>query len=1240
VQTTLLGLAIALILALVTALVGPLFIDWNSYRGEFETRASRLTGLDFHVTGAIDARLLPTPTVVLEGIEFGRPEEGSKVRARMLRIEFALGALVRGEWRIAEARLEGPELTAGLDGSGRLAWPVPKLGFDLEGVSIARLLIQDGRASLADGAIDAGLVLDQLEFTGEVRSLAGPVKGEGSFVIAGQRYPYRLSTSRIAEDSGARVRFAVDPIDQPLAAEADVTVWIERGVPRFEGSVQFARAVGRAPAGAQSLIVEPWRVNSRIKGDSARAALEQIEFQYGPDDRAIKLSGGANLTFGAQPKVSGALSSSQIDLDRLLALPQAVRERPLTALKTLAESVIAATRLPIPAALSINAESVMLGGAALTRVGADLAVDADGVDIKSLELRAPGMTQMRVGGRLGATATGVQFVGSSRLEANDPRALVAWLTGRGDEQTASVGPLRIGGDVALGSDAITLDGLKLEFDRMTVAGRLAYAWASDDRPARLDVALTAPEIDFDRVHAVAKAVLGDSTFDLPREGALSLKIARAVVAGIEAKQTDVSMRADANGFEIERLAIADFGGAGLAVKGRIDGKTQSPRGVVALDLDVRGLDGVMALLEKVAPQTAEQLRRASGRLTPATLRASLSVDPATAGSANAKLKIEGRAGSFRVALQGDAGTAGDAFKLENLAALAAAKLNLNGRLDADDGAALIELIGLDRFIAVDKRPARLVVAAKGPLDGDLGVDAQLAAGALNVATKGTIRVPVRASPSAELNLKVTNANIRSPRQAAGRASELLPASATARLAWNEGTLRFSEVVGTVAGASVGGRLALGMQQQPITVDGDIELGSLDLPAAIALAIGVPAQGTASGAAGGTGTGAGAAASASGTAFGPWPAEPFEQGLAALSGQIAVKSARVALTPKLAARDVRGVVRFGESELALEGIDGSIAGGRVAADLTFLRRAEGLAARGRLRLTGANAGELLPGEGSLSGRLTLDVSAEGSGMSPIALVGSLAGSGSFTLESARAARLDPAAFDTVIRAVDQGLPIDAIKVRDRMDGALASGGLTVTLAEGAIAIDAGQARLSNPVVRAQRGDLAVSGSVNLAEAAIDARLTLFGSGGAGAPADTRPEIGIALKGPIDTPKRTIDVAALTSWLALRAVEQQSKKLDVLEGRAPVPPPVPAAVNTTSVPKPTPAAPAAEGVQALPPPIDIRPAPTPRAPRTPRPQPQQQQPGAAATQGAPAQAQKPPPAPARPRSLSEILFGFGR
>jgi large subunit ribosomal protein L24 len=184
---------------------------------------------------------------------------------------------------------------------------------------------------------------------------------------------------------------------------------------------------------------------------------------------------------------------------------------------------------------------------------------------------------------------------------------------------------------------------------------------------------------------------------------------------------------------------------------------------------------------------------------------------------------------------------------------------------------------------------------------------------------------------------------------------------------------------------------------------------------------------------------------------------------------------------------------------------------LGAELTLSRRPERLTARASVQLAGVNAAELLPGDGLVTGKLTLDAAAEGSGMSAVALMGSLAGSGTFKLENGRVVRLDPAAFDTVMRAVDQGLPIDVTRVRDRMDAALASGVLSVALAEGAITINAGQARLSDVTVRAQRADLAVSGSVNLADAALEGRLTLFCMGGAGAPPDSRPEITIALKG---------------------------------------------------------------------------------------------------------------------------------
>ena len=43
-QTTLLGLAIAFIIALIAALVGPYFIDWNQLRPQFEAEATRIVG--------------------------------------------------------------------------------------------------------------------------------------------------------------------------------------------------------------------------------------------------------------------------------------------------------------------------------------------------------------------------------------------------------------------------------------------------------------------------------------------------------------------------------------------------------------------------------------------------------------------------------------------------------------------------------------------------------------------------------------------------------------------------------------------------------------------------------------------------------------------------------------------------------------------------------------------------------------------------------------------------------------------------------------------------------------------------------------------------------------------------------------------------------------------------------------------------------------------------------------------
>ena len=72
-QTTLLGLAIAFIIALLAALIGPYFIDWNQFRPQFEAEATRIIGAPVRVGGELDARLLPAPSLRLRSVRSAAP---------------------------------------------------------------------------------------------------------------------------------------------------------------------------------------------------------------------------------------------------------------------------------------------------------------------------------------------------------------------------------------------------------------------------------------------------------------------------------------------------------------------------------------------------------------------------------------------------------------------------------------------------------------------------------------------------------------------------------------------------------------------------------------------------------------------------------------------------------------------------------------------------------------------------------------------------------------------------------------------------------------------------------------------------------------------------------------------------------------------------------------------------------------------------------------------------------------
>ena len=274
-QTTLLGISVAIILALVTALVGPYFVDWKEHRAYFEAEASKLVGQPVRIGGAIDLRLLPTPTLTLGQIEVGSAVQ-PQARARELHVELALGALVRGEVRASEMRIAGPDISLGVGANGKLEWRTAKLGFEPDRFQVEKVEIEDGRLSLSDGASGTQAALQGFWFKGEVRSLLGPAKGEGGFLSAGERYSYRGSMSRLSDDGAVRLKFGIDPADHPLAIEAEGALRIEESAPRFDGTLTLSRpaAVGRADGRGQ--VAVPWRASAKVKATPAQALFEQL----------------------------------------------------------------------------------------------------------------------------------------------------------------------------------------------------------------------------------------------------------------------------------------------------------------------------------------------------------------------------------------------------------------------------------------------------------------------------------------------------------------------------------------------------------------------------------------------------------------------------------------------------------------------------------------------------------------------------------------------------------------------------------------------------------------------------------------------------------------------------------------------------------------------------------------------------------------------------------------------------
>lgn len=1199
-QTTLLGLAIAFIIALLAALIGPYFMDWNQFRPQFEAEAGTIIGVPVRVVGEMDARLLPAPTLRLRSVTFGGNNDLGRLRADKLDVEFSLSSLMRGEWRVTELTVNGMAVDLGLDARGRVDLPSIASGtFNLASLAIERLNLT-GRIALHDAASRSTLELNDIAFSGDVRSLAGAVRGDGNFTAAGVRYPFRISSGPSADGSATRLHLNIDPGERAILADLEGVLAFDNRLPKFEGALTLAVPAAKKPGEAGPT---PWKLTTKLKADPAGAKFDQIDASVGAEDNALKFGGVGDVRFGTSPLLRAVLSARQLDADKLMGKDNAEPQRVLPALRA---GLAAIPQAPIPAQIEFNSDQIMLGGRPLQNITAELQTDGRSWTFQRLELRAPGMTQLSLNG---ATPGADRFSGRLSVESSDPDMLVAWLQGRSEVNRRSTRPLRLAGDVTIAANHLAVDRLKAEIEGGAVEGRIAFVQTGASKGSRIDAELKADRLDLDAAASFVRALAGPQG-EWPEEAKLALDVGRAISAGQELRPFTARLGYGPAALSLEQLRFGQASGVTTEASGSFD--RAKATGKLAVKSSANSLRELTALLEPIAPSVRARLDAIPSLPGATRLKLDFSLDKnaehADRSDARAVLDLDAPQLKATATLAGQTPVAAvngiDIERLRN------SDFTLDSKVSTPQASALLALLGLDRIVAAGEGASQFEGRLSGAWRHQLQLNAKLSGG-LDADAQGSVELSA-AEPKASVNLRVRNANL-APLFGTGAADKSVQSvNLSSRVGLSGNRLTFDDLEGSAAGSHLRGHLSVTLDQEK-SVDGEVGLDSLDLAPALAIAIG---------------------------AAGHDAGEPLSAGLlGGWRGRIAFQALRGTLPDGIELRPIGGTIRSDGQSFALDALKGSIGGGEMSASFDARNGANGIALNARIELGNVDAATLRYRDLALpKGRASVQMALTSQGRSVTALTGALAGNGTVTLDSAEISGLNPHAFEIAIRASDGGQVSDDVRLRQLVEPALLAGRIAVASAQIPFTIRDGRLRVGATPLEAKNARAIVSGGYDIPadQADIRASLTPIMTGLSGAP----PEIQLFAAGPPDKLNRTVDVAPLSSWLAVRTIDRETRRLDAIERGEPPPataalpalvspdpapepslldvplpgrdprraPPKPRgepkAAPTPKAPQAAPAAPspplASQQVAPLPPPIDVRPAPGP-PPAKPRPKP---------------------------------------
>jgi uncharacterized protein involved in outer membrane biogenesis len=1104
-----------MVLLAAAAIVLPLVIDLNAYKSQVSAHIKAMTGRDLVIAGNIELSLLPAPMLAVNDVRLANVAGAAVphiVRLESAEARIALWPLLRGKVRINSLKFVEPVVELEILADGRTNWQFPLAaeggaaaaalaaeedsGFE---VRLDRLVVENATIVYRDGTDGRIELIEDVNVVVAAESLAGPFHARGRLVARGAELAFKLEVGAL-ESGPIAVAVELDLVSAEASLSIAGTLSSPSADAEFTGALKAegASLAGIVAAfdpvaGRQPLLERKFSLTGAMSGSAARAAINDIEIEFG----GVQAKGVLHATFRGVPQIEIALAVGRVDLDQLRSESAPASRPPEQAPAATAEAAPFALPAGVNVTLDLRLGVLVLNRSMIRQVQIVTTLDQGLLTLQQGSALLPGGSSVTAFGVLDSVDGMPRFTGQVEGSGDNLRAVLDWLS----VPVPPVHPDRLrkftfSTNIELTPELARLAALDLRLDRSHLNGGVTVEFR--ERPTftaivaldRFDLdAYLQPRGAGEQAAAKAAAPWGGLIGALAAvDGELKAHIDKLVYKAVPISGLVIDAALKDGKLKLRRLAADDVAGASGTFKGLVEPAV--PTFNLTYDLETADLVRLLRVFEVATPAPLKHLGRLSAR---GRLEGDLSTIAfeTTVYMTEARAKLAGTLSGIaaRPVVDATVDLRGEDLK------------QLVRRFGADDLPGAARAAGPYSLRGWVKGHAEEVEVA---LDlRALGARAKVT-GAFTGITEGLgYDVTVTAShPDLAALVETFYDGVdlaqRSPGEVRMRA----------RVVGDAAQARISVLTGRIGPTRVDGVVRARWDTPKPSLDVDLTAGE------IVFDMFLPAAASAQSSADGNGAG-------SPQAPGHWSREPIDlSGLRAFDAKVHITANALkfrkhrfeAVTLRLSLAD--GVIEVDE-----------LAGRLYGAPVMFSARltdAKPPSAEITFRLEGVDLRALLVDEAgveAISGRLNLSGKLRTQGRSEFELVSALTG------EVAIDAR------DGAIRGIDLGL------LNQRL-GTLASEADFVRLVE--TALTRGETRIhalqgsftaANGVLRSNDLRVVLDGAQGRAEATVDLPLwqLAFDSTFSLADHPNAPLVGIALRGPIDNPRREIRERELRGYV---------------------------------------------------------------------------------------------------------------